>query len=67
MRLAVEYLEQARHFASLAKQEKDLRRRRGLEKEADAYRQRAEARARQLGISLPTCALVAATPVDEFA
>ena len=67
MRLAAEYLEQARHFECLAKQEKDLRVRRGLEKQADAYRQRAEARARQLGISLPGRAVAAAAPVDEFA
>ena len=67
MRLAAEYLEQARHFESIAKQEKDLRTRRSLEKQADAYRKRAEARARQLGISLSTRDVATAASVDEFA
>jgi hypothetical protein len=67
MRLAAEYLEQARHFECIARQEEDLRLRRGLQEQADAYRKLAEARARQLGMPLPTQAAVVAAAVDEFA
>ncbi len=67
MRLAAEYLEHARHFECLARQEKDLRLRRSLQEQAEAYRELAEARAKQLGILLPARAVAAAAPVDEFA
>jgi len=70
MKLVAEYLEQARHFACIASQEKDLRRRRGFERQADTYRKLAEARAKQLGRPLPTVAVavaVDAAPVGEFA
>jgi hypothetical protein len=67
MRLAAEYLEQARHFECLARQEENLRLRRGFEKQAEAYRKLAWARAKQLGILLPTQAVAAAAPLDEFA
>jgi len=66
MRLIAEYLEQARHFECIAKQEQDVQLRRGLEKQAGAYRQLAKARAEQLGLSLPAAA-VAAAPMYEFA
>jgi hypothetical protein len=59
MRLVAKYLEQARHFDCIAEQEKNLRLRRGFKKQAEVYRKLAQARAKQLGISLP--ARVAAT------
>jgi hypothetical protein len=67
MRLAAEYLEQARHFECLARQEENLRLRRSLEKQAEAYRKLAGDRAKKLGIVLPPRAVAAAAPVDEFA
>ena len=67
MRLAAEYLEQARHFECLAKQEQNLRLRRDLAKQADAYRKLAEDRFKRLGMSLPMRAVVGTARVDEFA
>jgi hypothetical protein len=66
MRLAAEYLEHARHFECLARQEENPRQRRSLENQAEAYRKLAEDRAKKLGIVLPPRA-VAAASVDEFA
>jgi hypothetical protein len=54
MRLTAEYLEQARHFECIARQEDDLQQRRDLEKRADVYRKLSEARARKLGITATT-------------
>ena len=67
MRLTAEYLEQARHFECIAGQEQNLPLRRGYEKQADAYRKLAEARAKKLGISLASGTIAAAAHVDEFA
>jgi hypothetical protein len=67
MRLAAEYLEQARHFECLARQEENARLRRGFQKQADAYRKLAEDRANRLGILLPAQAVAAAAPVDQVA
>jgi hypothetical protein len=66
MRLVAEYLEQVRHFECIAAQEQNLRLRRGLEKQADAYRRLAEVRAKQLGVALPATTKAAAL-MDECA
>lgn len=62
MRLVAKYLEQARRFDCIAKQEKNLQLRRGFREQADVYRKLAEARARQLGISLSTRVSAAVQP-----
>lgn len=65
MKLVVEYLEQVRHFECIATQEKNARVKRQLERQADAYRHLAAARAKQLGMPLPATA--DAAPMDEYA
>ena len=67
MRLAAEYLEQARHFECLAKQEQNLRLRRDFTKQADAFRKLAAERFKRLGMTLPARAAASTAPVDEFA
>lgn len=67
MRLAAEYLEQARHFELLAKQEQNLRLRRDLAKQADAYRKLAAARFKRLGMTLPGRGAASTAAADEFA
>ncbi len=66
MRLTAEYLEQARHFDCIAREENGWQLRREFEQRADAYRKLAEARAKKLGISLAAPA-TAAERVDEVA
>jgi len=53
VRLVAKYFEQARRFDCIAEQEKNLRLKRGFKEQAEAYRKLAQARAKQLGISLP--------------
>jgi hypothetical protein len=53
MRLIAEYLEHARHFERMAAQERNLRRRGALKRQAAAYRRLAEMRAKHLGLSIP--------------
>ena len=67
MRLAAEYLEQARHFECLATQEQNLRLRRDFAKQAGAYRKLAAERFKRLGITLPERAVAGTAPADEFA
>jgi hypothetical protein len=50
MRLVAKYLERARYFECLAKQEENLRLKRGFKKQTDVYRKLAQARAKQLGV-----------------
>jgi hypothetical protein len=65
MRLVAEYLEQARHFESIAAQEHYLPLRRGFERQADAYRRLAVVKAKQLGMPLPTI-IDAPAPMYEY-
>jgi hypothetical protein len=66
MKLIIEYLEQVRHFECIAAQEKNIRLKRRLERQANAYRRFAEIRAKQLDTPLP--ATTNATPqVEECA
>jgi len=52
MRLTAEYLEQARHFECIAREEEDLQLRSDLKKQADVFRKLAATRAKKLGIAL---------------
>ena len=67
MRLVAKYLRQALHFSCLAERENNLRLRRRFEKQVDVYRKLAQARAKQLGISLPSRAVVEVpgSPTDD--